>query len=195
MATTKAHGLKSLYRLIQNDESYRTAAMGNIFVPGMGTTENAPIVLVGEAPGKEEEKRREPFVGPAGKHLNSLLDQIHLSRERVFITNLIKYRPLTKNHGNRSPTARERRIALPYLLQELNILNPLIVVCLGLSSAKALLQQSKLTMQKANASLYAQHGLRLLVTYHPSPLNYMIAAKREAMQTAFMRLKQFIDNV
>ncbi|MGA7878719.1 MAG: uracil-DNA glycosylase [Desulfoferrobacter sp.] len=194
MENVKADKLKKLYEVIQEDGRYRTAEMGKSFVPGVGPIEGSPIVLVGEAPGKEEEKQREPFVGPAGKNLNYLLDKIDLSRGQVFITNLVKYRPLTRNHGNRSPSAEESRNALPYLLEELQILDPLVAVCLGLSSAKALLEKSDLRMKEANACFFEKHGLKILVTYHPSPFNYMIAAKRAAMEMAFRKLKRYTDS-
>ena len=193
MRSAKADKLQTLYELIQSDGSYRTAGMGSTFVPGVGAVENSPIVLVGEAPGREEEKEREPFVGAAGKNLNTILSNVGLSRDRIFITNLVKYRPLTDSNDNRSPSAAESRRALPYLIEELQILDPRVVVCLGLSSAKALVGESSLRMKAANAHFFEKHGLIILVTYHPSPFNYMIAAKREAMEMAFRKLEEFID--
>lgn len=194
MRSAKADKLQKLYELIQNDGSYRTTGMGETFVPGVGAVENSPIVLVGEAPGKEEEKQREPFVGAAGRNLNSLLSSIGLFRERVFITNLVKHRPLTGNNDNRSPSVAESRRALPYLIEELQVLDPRVVVCLGLSSAKALLGESGLRMGEANAHFFEKHGLKILVTYHPSPFNYMIAAKRKAMEMAFRKLEEYTDD-
>lgn len=189
MANGKANQLKGLYAEIQDDKDYRTSKMGRVFVPGTGPMLNAPIVLVGEAPGREEEKQQRPFVGPAGKNLNTLLQSIGLSREQVFITNLLKYRPMTPSGGNRSPSAKESRNALPYLLRELSILSPQLVVCLGLSSAKALLEDSDLKMEKANGRIFRKRGFTILVTYHPSPLNYQVPAKREAMEKSFRELK------
>lgn len=188
MANGKTDELNKLFAEIRNDKYYRTPKMGSIFVPGTGPILNAPIVLVGEAPGREEEKQQKPFVGPAGKNLNILLQSVGLSREQVFITNLLKYRPITPSGGNRSPSAKESRNALPYLLLELTILAPRLVVCLGLSSAKALLGTPSLKMVDANGHIFQRHGLRVLVSYHPSPLNYMIAEKREAMERTFRAL-------
>lgn len=190
MNHAKTRELAELYESVRNDEDYRSARMSDIFVPGDGELQNPVVVLVGEAPGKEEEKQRKPFVGPAGKNLNTLLQSIGLSRERVFITNLLKYRPTTSNGANRSPGAKERQKALPYLLKELDILAPPLVICLGLSSAKALLDEPKLRMEQANAQVFNRWGLKILVTYHPSPLNYMVPAKRIEMERAFQNLKE-----
>jgi DNA polymerase len=113
-----------------------------------------------------------------------------LKRESVFITNLIKYRPIAKTGGNRSPSSAETRRALPYLLDEIGILSPSLVVCLGLSSAKPLLRNPGLKMSDANGLIYDRHGLKMLVTYHPSPFNYRIPRKREAITQAFRRLRE-----
>jgi uracil-DNA glycosylase family 4 len=110
MNKRKTGGLNKLYEEIRDDKYYRTPKMGRVFVPGTGPILNAPIVLVGEAPGREEEKQQKPFVGPAGKNLNTLLQSIGLSREQVFITNLLKYRPLTPSGGNRSPSVTLLRL-------------------------------------------------------------------------------------
>jgi len=190
MIKGKAGELNRLYEEIQADSRYRTPEMSKIFVPGTGPILTAPIVLVGEAPGREEEKQQKPFVGPAGKNLNALMQNIGLSREQIFVTNLLKYRPLTPNGGNRCPTAKESRNALPYLLRELNILAPQLVICLGLSSAKALLEDSSLKMGAANGRTFQKHGFRILATYHPSPLNYVIAERREAMERTFRALNK-----
>jgi uracil-DNA glycosylase len=163
--------------------------MGTTFVPGAGFTTDAPIVLVGEAPGKQEEIYGRPFMGAAGKNLQALLRGIGLSRDEVFITNLVKYRPTGKNGGNRCPSVSESRIALPYLIDELRILAPRVVVCLGLCSAKALLVEPMLKMDAANAQVFKKHGFEILITYHPSPNNYMITERRKGMEKAFQNLK------
>lgn len=185
--------LADLYRAIQADSKYRSTTMGNVFVPGAGLVQTHAVVLVGEAPGREEEKARAPFVGPAGQNLDALLETIGLSRERIFITNLIKYRPLTAAGGNRNPTRSESRAALPYLRRELQILDPAVVVCLGLSAARALLENPDLKMGHANGKLFDKDGLQIFVTYHPSPYNYRIPAKRKIMQEAFRALQKLVN--
>lgn len=148
------------------------------------------MVFVGEAPGREEEIELRPFVGQAGKNLDVLLAQVGLEREKLYITNLIKYRPLTNMGGNRSPSAAERQQALPYLRRELEILSPSMVVCLGLSSAKSILGKPDLKMSESNGALFSHQGLKILVTYHPSPFNYLDPRKRAAMIHAFQCLAQ-----
>jgi len=186
----KVRKLHDLFEKIQADTNYRNQKMGKVFVPGTGSIRNSPIAFVGEAPGRQEEEARSPFVGAAGKNLTKLLEHIGLSRDDVFITNVVKYRPLTPNGANRSPTSSESRYALPYLLEELEILSPQLVVCLGLTSAKSLLQDPTLTMSTANGMVFSKHQLRILVTYHPSPFNYSVPNKRQALFLAFQLMRQ-----
>ena len=161
----------------------------NSVVEGEGMP-NARLMFIGEAPGREEERERQPFVGPAGKNLASLIGEVGISQEHLHITNLLKYRPVTAKGENRSPTLAESRYCLPYLLEELEILSPGLVVCLGLSSAKALLNDTGLKMTDANGTLFEKHGLKILVTYHPSPFNYRVPSKREALHKAFGRIAE-----
>lgn len=185
----KAAKLLELYGRIRSDPRYRTAAMGNVLVPGDGSLDGSPITFVGEAPGREEERRELPFVGAAGRNLSALLEGIGLLRRDVFLTNLVKYRPVTADDRNRAPAPEERNRAVPYLLAELQIIEPRLVVCLGLSSAKALLGNSRLTMSEANGVVFHARGLRMLVSYHPSPLNYGVPAKRAELRRAFEELR------
>ena len=186
----KTRKLAGLYRRVREDPGYRNPAMGETFVPGRGSLEKDAIVFIGEAPGRDEERERQPFVGQAGKNLALLINEAGIPRERFHITNLVKYRPITAKGENRSPTLAESRHCLPYLLEELEILAPGLVVCLGLSSAKALLDNTGLKMADANGTLFEKHGLRILVTYHPSPFNYRVPAKREALHRAFGRIAE-----
>lgn len=185
----KVGSLQHLYAEIQMDPCYRNEGMGSAFVPGVGSVKGEPIVFIGEAPGRDEEKERRPFVGAAGRNLVELLNGIGMSRSDVFITNLIKYRPQNRDGSNRAPSPKETRVAVPYLLRELEIISPSLVVCLGLSAAKALLENPGLKMAEANGTLYGRGGLQILVTYHPSPFNYMIEEKRRALKNAFYRIQ------
>jgi len=120
--------------------------MEDIFVGGVGSLKTG-IVFVGEAPGKCEIKDDpKPFKGAAGKNLTYLLGLNNISRDDVFITNLIKYRPFNYDRSNRRPTKEEITTAFPYLIEELKILKPKIVVCLGLSPAKAISGNYSLVM-------------------------------------------------
>ena len=185
--------LQQLYLEIQGDKLYRTERMGVVFVPGAGSV-GSSVVLVGEAPGREEEIRRQPFVGAAGNNLNTLLRHARWVREELFITNLVKYRPLTAQGGNRKPSLKESRYALASLLRELAILNPRMVVCLGSSAASVLTGQSGLKMTEVNGRDFPWDNRTLFVTYHPSPLNYNNPHKNREMFKAFERLRALVPD-
>lgn len=184
----KRRSLGVLYDAIRNDPLYRNRNMGEVFVPGDGSLKDGIIVLIGEAPGRDEEKEGKPFVGAAGRNLNTLLREIGLSREDIFITNLLKYRPRTPTGANRAPSSSESRYALPFLRAELKLLRPGLAVCLGLSPAKALLNTPHLKMAEVNGAVFRSEGLKLFVTYHPSPFNFMIPEKNKALREAFRQL-------
>jgi DNA polymerase len=95
-------------------------------VPGVGNA-NAEIVFIGEAPGKKEDELGEPFVGAAGKFLNEMLAEINLKREDIYITNIVKYRP----PNNRDPLPQEKAACREWLLDELKIIMPRLVIFLG----------------------------------------------------------------
>jgi uracil-DNA glycosylase len=191
MVGGRGEQLDRLYLEVQGDQHYRNEAMGVVFVPGVGNPQS-PVVLVGEAPGREEEIQRRPFVGAAGTNLDILLRRIPWTRDDVFITNLIKYRPLTAQGGNRKPSLKEGRYALSFLIRELAILEPRLVVCLGSSAASVLLGWPGLKMASVNGRDFGWHNRTLFVTYHPSPLNYNNPQRRREMIEAFERLRQFV---
>lgn len=191
----KAKELQILYDKIRVDRHYRSEAMGRVLVPGEGFLAGNPITFIGEAPGRAEESEKRPFVGAAGRNLCLLLDRIGLSRQQVFITNLVKYRPVTRDDQNRAPNRKESSLALPYLLSELAIIAPSVTVCLGLSAARAVLGKPGLTMREANGVVFEAHGLKILVSYHPSPLNYGIPAKKAALGHAFKVLEAMVPGL
>jgi DNA polymerase len=136
----------------------------NKFVFGVGNPE-ADIVLIGEAPGAEEDKHGEPFVGRAGKLLNQILEAISLKREDVFICNILKCRP----PNNRDPLAAEVELCEPYLHKQLAILQPRIILALGRIAAQTLLR-TKDSLTKMRADVHEYQGIPLMVTYHPAAL-------------------------
>ena len=139
----------------------------NSVVLGNGNI-NAEIAIVGEAPGREEDLCGKPFQGDAGKRLeNELLTLAELSRSEVYITNTCKCRPINPHGGNRPPTPCERAACKPFLLKELEIIGPKLVVLLGATPLK--------TFFGNNACIRDYHGriwrfgsLLLYPTYHPS---------------------------
>lgn len=134
------------------------------FVFGVGNPD-AEIVLVGEAPGAEEDARGEPFVGRAGQLLNDILKAIGLTRDEVYICNILKCRP----PNNRDPLPGEVEQCEPYLHRQLGIIRPIIMLALGRIAAQTLLRTTdSLTRLREQEHLY--QGVPLHVTYHPAAL-------------------------
>ncbi|MCC6927457.1 MAG: hypothetical protein IT359_00580 [Gemmatimonadaceae bacterium] len=140
---------------------YKTAKQA---VPGEGNPE-ADFVCVGEAPGATEDEQGKPFVGQAGQLLTKILAAISLSREDVFICNVLKHRP----PGNRNPTPDEVAACSPYLVRQIEILRPKVIVALGTFAAQTLLQ-TKEPIGKLRGRIHRYYGVPLIVTYHPAAL-------------------------
>jgi len=134
------------------------------FVFGAGNPE-ADIVLIGEAPGADEDLRGEPFVGRAGQLLNQILEAIGLQREEVYICNILKCRP----PGNRDPLASEVAQCEPYLHHQLRMIRPLLMLALGRIAAQTLLRSSD-TLTALRRKTHSYQGIPLMVTYHPAAL-------------------------
>jgi DNA polymerase len=124
---------------------------------------HARIVFVGEAPGAEEDKQGKPFVGRAGQLLGELLGGIGLTRDDVFICNVLKCRP----PNNRDPEPREIEACSPYLLTQLSLIAPAIIVCLGRHAASTLLGTDA-PMRELRGRTLPWKGMQVLVTYHPA---------------------------
>lgn len=150
---------------------------GKLITVGIGDLE-AEVFLCGEAPGAEEEIKGEPFVGPAGQLLDKMILGTGLSRDRVYICNIMNWRPQIPTEdgqeqiGNRPPTAEEMAYCLPYLKAQLAIVKPKVIVALGASAAKAMLGQNRF---KALGEIRGQwqdfDEVPVMVTYHP---NYIL---------------------
>ena len=150
-----------------------TKALGtlrNQMVFSCGNPE-ADLMLVGEAPGYHDEKKQEPFMGPAGEKLDQIVKAMGLSREEIYISNLCKFRPSMKNQtmGNRKPSADEMAANLPFLRAEIDIVKPRVIIALGGTAAEGLLAESKAVSQFREAWHQFQ-GIPLRVSYHPSYL-------------------------
>lgn len=142
----------------------------------------ARLMLVGEAPGYEEELRQEPFVGKAGQKLNQILGAMGLTREEVYISNVCKFRPsMGANQGtaNRAPNEEELSACLPLIMAEIRAIQPACIVCLGGTSAKGLLGTAA-TVSNLRGQWHECQGIPVRVTYHPSYLlrNESMRAKR-----------------
>lgn len=141
-------------------------------VPGEGNP-NADLVCVGEAPGAVEDETGRPFVGPAGQLLTKILGAINLRREDVFICNVLKHRP----PGNRNPDPTEVEACSPYLIRQLELIRPRVILAMGNFAAQTLLN-SKLSLGKLRGAVHRYHGIPLIVTYHPAALLRNPAWKR-----------------
>ncbi len=128
---------------------------------------NASIVFIGEAPGKNEDEQGIPFIGAAGKFLNAMLEQAGMHRQDVYITNIVKYRP----PDNRDPSPAEKAAFLPYLLRELEIIQPKVVITLGRHSMEYFLPDAKISEihgQPQEVSIGSTGPTMLIPLYHPA---------------------------
>jgi len=141
-------------------------------VPGEGDP-NADLVCVGEAPGASEDETGRPFVGESGKLLTKILEAIKLSREEVFICNVLKHRP----PGNRNPLPGEVEACSPYLIRQLEIVRPKVIVTFGTFAAQTLLN-TKSSLSQLRGLVHRYYGTPLIVTYHPAALLRNPAWKR-----------------
>lgn len=141
-------------------------------VPGEGNV-NADLVCVGEAPGANEDATGRPFVGQAGQLLTKILAAIDLEREEVFIVNVLKHRP----PGNRNPRPEEVEACSPYLIRQLELIKPKVIVAFGTFAAQTLLQ-TKTPLGQLRGLVHRYHGTPLVVTYHPAALLRNPAWKR-----------------
>ncbi len=145
---------------------------------GVGNLE-AQWLIVGEAPGAEEDRRGEPFVGRAGQLLNSMLRAIGLPREQVFIANVLKCRP----PGNRDPASGEAAECLPYLEQQIALLKPKIMLAVGRIAAQNLLRtDATLGRLRQQVHRFGSSQVPLVVTYHPAYLLRTPGDKRKAWE-------------
>jgi DNA polymerase len=141
-------------------------------VPGEGDP-HAKLVCVGEAPGAKEDETGRPFVGQAGQLLTKILGAIDLTREQVFICNVLKHRP----PGNRNPRPEEVEACSPYLIRQLELINPKVIVAFGTFAAQTLLN-TKTPLGQLRGLVHRYHGIPLIVTYHPAALLRNPAWKR-----------------
>jgi DNA polymerase len=148
---------------------YETATQG---VPGEGDPK-AKLVCVGEAPGAKEDETGRPFVGQAGQLLTKILGAIDLTREQVFICNVLKHRP----PGNRNPRPEEVEACSPYLIRQLELIKPKVIVAFGTFAAQTLLN-TKTPIGQLRGLVHKYHGIPLVVTYHPAALLRNPAWKR-----------------
>lgn len=166
---------EALRSLVLEDETCRAnVRAGKQVVFGVGNTD-ATILFVGEAPGAEEERQGEPFVGPAGQLLTKMIGAMGLKREDVYIGNIMNWRPQMpvdasgEQYGNRPPTPEEMAYCLPYLQAQIDVVKPAVIVALGATAAHGLLGPDAFKTLGEVRGRWAVFADRpLMVTYHPS---------------------------
>jgi uracil-DNA glycosylase family 4 len=146
---------------------------------------NAQLMFVGEAPGADEDVQGEPFVGAAGQLLTRIIQTMGLSRQTVYIANILKCRPDTPGQafGNRKPTPEEMQTCIPYLHSQIDIIQPQVLVALGATAVEGLLGKTEgITRLRGNWQTY--RGIPLMPTFHPSYLlrNQALSEKRKVWE-------------
>ncbi len=145
----------------------RKCALGTTrtkFVFGVGNPD-ADAMLIGEAPGRDEDLQGEPFVGRAGKLLNDILKAINFERGDVYIANILKCRP----PNNRDPLPGEMETCIPYLHKQIDLIKPKVILCLGRVAANGLLEK-KLSLGQLRETVHDFNGIKVVATYHPAAL-------------------------
>jgi uracil-DNA glycosylase family 4 len=144
-------------------------------------------MIVGEAPGAEEDRQGEPFVGRAGQLLNSMLRAIGLQREDVFIANILKSRP----PHNRDPKPEEVQACIPYLFRQIELVNPTLILCVGRIAAQTLLDTT-VTIGKLRGQVHRlASGRPMIVTYHPAYLLRSPVEKRKSWADLVLAMQTF----
>ena len=141
---------------------------------GVGN-EDAEVMLIGEGPGEQEDLQGVPFVGPAGKLLDSMLEMIDLDRSKVYIANIVKCRP----PHNRDPKPDEQAACRQWLDEQIELVRPKLIVCLGRIAACALISDS-FRITKEHGQWLDINGRRIMATYHPSALLRDVSKRPEA---------------
>lgn len=156
--------LEELKALCEKADALKTDLEGTNLVFGVGNP-NADLMIIGEAPGFNEDKQGEPFVGEAGQLLDKIMAAIKFNREDIYIANILKHRP----PDNRDPKVEERSNSLPYLLKQIELVDPKLILCVGRVSGTTLLNKDD-SLKNMRSKFHKFNGRELMVTYHPAAL-------------------------
>jgi len=154
---------------------------------------DADIVFIGEAPGKNEDQQGKPFVGAAGKFLNEMLEMIGLKRSDIYITNIVKYRP----PNNRDPLPEEKAAFLPYLLRQLEVIKPKLVVTLGRHSMEYFLPKVRISaVHGAPKRVTLADGRKqvILPLFHPAAALYN-GTMRQTLIDDFAQIPTILEHI
>jgi DNA polymerase len=159
---------------------------------GVGNPD-AELMFIGEAPGVDEDKQGEPFVGRAGQLLTRIIETMGFTRQEVYIANILKCRPDTpsSSFGNRPPTPREMQTCRPYLIEQIDVIEPKVLVALGAVAVEGLLGTRR-TMRELRGRWHSYNGTPLMITYHPAYLlrNQTPSEKRKVWEDMLQVLER-----
>lgn len=164
------------FEAVKDCQACSLGATRTKFVYGVGNP-NADLLFIGEAPGADEDRIGEPFVGRAGQLLDKIIAAIKLSREEVYIANILKCRP----PGNRDPQPAEMELCFPYLKEQVALIQPKLICALGRIAAQALLN-TKTPLGKLRGRWHEFEGVPMLVTYHPAALLRFASYKKDTWE-------------
>lgn len=182
-------GLKT--KILEANICPELAAQATNLVMGDGNVD-ADIVLIGEAPGKKEDEQGLPFVGASGKSLNAMLESAGIRRSDVYITNIVKYRP----PNNRDPSPAEKQAFLPFLLRQLQVIQPKVVITLGRHSMEYFLPKAKISEIHGQPQHVEFDGQELIIIplYHPAAALYN-GSLRQTLIDDFMSIRGVIERL
>lgn len=180
--------LEEQYQLIKDCQKCPLGATRTKFVFGVGSPD-ADVIFVGEAPGADEDLQGEPFVGRAGQLLNKILEAVRLKREEVYIANILKCRP----PNNREPLPSEMETCSLYLLKQIELIKPKILVALGRVAAQELLHTTE-SLARLREAVHRFHSIPTVVTYHPAALLRNPNWKRPAWED-FKKFRALYDEL
>jgi uracil-DNA glycosylase family 4 len=168
--------LEELNQLFRDQLSEHPLVQGKALVTGEGLCCRPPLMLVGEAPGEQEAIQRRPFVGKAGKMLDSFLEILCIARSSIYITNTVKIRPTLQGPygrlSNRPPNQDELALFLPWLMEETAVVDPKLLVTLGNTPLKAYLGEQAVVGRYHGRSAMTSQGVPLFALYHPAAVIY-----------------------
>lgn len=187
----QAQNLEELRNIVEGFDGCSLKFSANSTVFGSGNS-SAQVMVIGEAPGADEDRIGKPFVGRSGQLLEKMLAAIGLQRDDCFITNILPWRP----PGNRTPTAEEVAVCLPFLMRQIELVSPKVIFLLGASAANAVLNNadsiSSLRGRILEVSLSNGKKISALASYHPAYLLRNSAQKAKSWSD-LMRLRRCID--
>lgn len=181
--------IKDLEKKIRECELCNLSKSRTNAVPGSGNYE-AKLVIIGEAPGRNEDIQGLPFVGQAGKLLEQMLNEINIKRNEVFITNVIKCRP----PENRDPTEEEIKVCSPYLFKQLKLINPKVILLLGKYSLKTILNIN-LKISYLKGRIFIKNDIYIFCTYHPAFVLRNYSKYIEEYKYHFNLLKSILEKI